>query len=80
MTALKSYTGFSMVVLFSYQLNKAYLFCWNVDLTLFYLNVELTFNKVIKFLNANNRANNRAKTLLFNSSAFSTFYQSALIS
>ena len=69
-----------MVVLFSYRLNEAYLFCWNVDLTLFYLNVELTFNKVIKFLNANNRANNRANTLFFNSSAFSTFYQSALIS
>ena len=68
-----------MVVLFSYRLNEAYLFRWNVDLTLFYLNVELTFNKVIKFLNANNRANNRAKTLLFNSSAFSTFYQSASI-
>ena len=27
MTALKSYTGSSMVVLFSYQLNEAYLFC-----------------------------------------------------
>ena len=41
-----------------------------MDLTLFYLNVELTLIKALKFLNANKRAINRGNTLLFDMPAF----------
>ena len=44
-----------------------------VDLTFFYLNVELTLIMALKFLNANKRAINRGSTLLFDLSAFCTF-------